>query len=584
MNNFSWILSLVAGLALFLYGMKIMGEGLEKAAGNRMSQIIDKLTGNLFKSVLIGTMVTAIIQSSNATLVMVVGFINAGIMSLEQSVGVMLGAHIGTTITSLLISLEDISSGMWILQLLKPSFLAPIAVGTGIVLLLFLKNNKYRNIGEILAGFGILFIGMENMSSAMSFLQDSPAFEAFIQQLSNPILAVLVGMLLTLVIQSSSASVGILQAASATGLISFPTAAAVVLGENVGACVTALISSIGTNTNARRAARLNATFQTVGMLIFLIALYVFGVGKLLPIWDAVATKTNISGFHILFNIVNSLLMLPFSSLLVKLVKKLVPEKEGADTFIALEGRLLNTPSLALSQSTRELVNMMNLTKESVHIGYQMLTGQASKTKEELHQIEDEIDRYESSITQYLIRLTDQSLVESESTAISTMFHVLTDVERIGDHAYMIGNSLLELDDSHKFSPVAAEQLKKMYEAVEKLLDMTVKAYDTRDARLAAAVHPLEDVVDYLEDHLKNTHLERLAKHECYYDTGVIFLDMVNSLERIADHCSNIGLAVEQVISDESIEFDPHEHLRYVHANKSEEYTRVYDKYIQKYTK
>lgn len=323
MDNIAWIFNLFAGLALFLYGMKIMGEGLEKSAGNQMSQIIDRLTGNIFKGLLIGTVVTALIQSSSATTVMVVGFINAGLMTLTQSVGVILGANIGTTVTAVLISLEDINANaIWVLNLFKPSFLAPLAATAGVILLFFSNKKKYHYIGEILAGFGILFIGMDGMSDAMKFLQDSPVFASIMQSLENPILGILVGLILTMIIQSSSASVGILQAASATGLIGFSTAAAIVLGENIGTCVTAVISSVGANREAKKAAWLNVLFKTVGMLIFIIVLYVFGIGKLLPIWSRVATKTNIAVFHIIFNIINSILMIPISGLLVRLVDRI----------------------------------------------------------------------------------------------------------------------------------------------------------------------------------------------------------------------------------------------------------------------
>lgn len=588
MGNYAWVLTMLAGLSMFLYGMRVMGEGLERVAGDSMSRIIDKLTDNLFKSVLVGAFVTAIIQSSNATLVMVVGFINAGMMTLTQSVGVMLGAQIGTTVTSLLISLEGLnSSAMAILNCLKPSFLAPIAVTAGVIMIVFVKRGSIRYVGEILAGFGVLFIGIDMMGDAITtWQQQSPLFGELMLQLSNPLLGFLIGLLLTVIIQSSSASIGIVQTASISGLLSFPAAMALVLGANVGACVTALLSSIGTNLNAKRAARLNTLFQLIGAVIFMVVLYVLPVGRMLPFWGDVASRVNISMFHVAFNVINMAIMIPLSGLMVKLIIRLVPGDETkADTAVTvLDQRLLQTPVLAMMQVRNEMVNMMTLAHTAVRVGHEMLLGDTQMTKQELHEMEDATDHYESSITQYLMRLTDQPLREVESSTISTMFHVVTDVERIGDHAYIIGTQLNKLRDSGStFSPVAQDQLSKMYAAVDKMMDLTLRAYSTSDARLAAKIHPLEDVIAYLSNHLKNSHLERLSRHDCNYERGVIFMDIVNSLERIKAYCSNIVLAVEQMASASSTEFDPHEYLRDVHTNKTPEYMQVYDKYLDRYS-
>ncbi len=583
--SISNILSLISGLAFFLYGMKIMGDGLEKVAGDKMSQIIDSVTGNLFKGVLVGAGVTAIIQSSSATTVMVVGFINAGLMTLKQSVGVIMGANIGTTITSMLISLEDVNaSGLWVLNLIKPSNLAPVAVTIGVIMLMFLAKKKYNQVGEILAGFGILFIGMEMMSGSMEVLQDLPIFNQLMQTLTNPILGVLFGLILTVIIQSSSASVGMLQAAAATGCIPFQTAAAIVLGENIGTCVTALISSIGTKKDARRAAVLNVLIKTVGMLIFVIVLYGIGIGNIFPIWhNGYATKFNIAVFHLVFNIVNTVILLPFTKALVIAVKKIIPDAEGKEQNNPLDERLLATPSLALSLTSKELVKMMTVAGESVKYGYDMLIGELDMTNGELEEVEDSIDLYEASITQYLVKIVDEPISEEENALISTTFHVITDIERIGDHALNISTAVNSMKaEGLSFSEAGMKEITNMYKAVNKLVRMTLQAYENSDARLASAVQPLEDVIDYLQERLKNSHLERLAKHECSFNIGVIFLDIINNLERIADHCSNIGLAVEQVKSANNSDFDSHAYLKYVHDNKSPEYTAVYDKYIEKY--
>ncbi|MBQ7573976.1 MAG: Na/Pi cotransporter family protein [Clostridia bacterium] len=587
--SFVNILTLLGGLAMFLYGMNTMGDGLEKVAGKKMGQIIDRLTGSLFKGLLVGTLVTAIIQSSNATLVMVVGFVNAGLMTLSQSVGVMLGAHIGTTITSVIVSLNGIGDSLWFLQLFKPSTLAPVALAAGIVLIMFVKTNKAINIGTILAGFGILFLGMDAMSGAMSGLNELPWFQPFMESLKNPVLGILVGLLLTVVIQSSSASIGILQAAAITGAISFPTAAAMVLGCNVGSCVAALMSSMGANKDSKRAAILNSFFMVGGMLIASILLWVCGLGPHLPmnLWNLPATMFNISGFHIAFNIFNSLIMIALSKPLVSLVVFLVKDdgkEEDEEYRLSLDLRLLNTPTLAINQTRREIVNMMMLSRESVNMCYKNLIGEASYSAEEVHAKETLVDRYESDITQYLMRLTDRSMTDTDSAAVTTMLHVINDAERIGDHAYIIAKSYDRLTELPPITEKGMKQLVNMYKAVEKLMDMTVQAFEAEDVRLASAVHPLEDVVDYLEDNLRSEHLERLSNRECNYETGIVFLDIVNSLERISAYCSNISLAVEQMNSNSAANFDPHKHLKLVHENKSDEYMRVYDKYIEKYTR
>ncbi len=580
------ILNLIAGLGFFLYGMKIMGDGLEKIAGDRMSQIIDSVTGNLFKGVLVGTIVTSIIQSSSATTVMVVGFINAGIMTLKQSVGVIMGANIGTCITAMLISLESVnSSSMSLLNIVKPSNLAPIAMAIGVVMLMFLKKKKYNNMGEILAGFGILFIGMNMMSGSMACLEEMDIFKTFMQTLSNPVLGVLFGLILTLIIQSSSASVGMLQAASVSGAIAFPSAAAIVLGCNIGTCITAVISSIGTKKDARRSALMNVIIKVIGMLVFVTALYAFGIGKMFNIWNTTATRFNIAVFHTLFNVINTILLLPFSKYLVAAVSKIIPDAKQEEVSNPLEERLLATPSLALSQTTKELNKMMTVAAKSVSYGYEILNGKRAISMEKLEKIENSIDLAESRITQYLVKLSDQQVNEEENAIISATFHVITDIERIGDHAFNISEIANDVSENGiKFSAAAQKELNNMYKAITDMIDTTLKAYETSDAELASTIQPLEDVIDYFQEHLKETHLERLAKHECTFNAGVAFLDIVNNLERIGDHCSNIGLAVEQFKSDNIEGFDPHAYLDQLHANKSDEYMDIYSKYIEKYAK
>jgi len=579
------ILSLIAGLGFFLYGMKIMGDGLEKTAGDRMSSIIDSLTGNLFKGVLVGTIVTAIIQSSSATTVMVVGFINAGLMTLKQSVGVMLGAHIGTCVTAMLVSLEGVdASNLAFLNVVKPSNIAPVAVAAGVIMLMFIKKKRFNNVGEILAGFGILFIGMDMMSDSMKCLQDMPIFTTFMQTLTNPVLGVLFGTIMTMIIQSSSASIGMLQAATASGVIPFPAAAAIVLGCNIGTCITALISAIGAKKDARRAAVMNMLISCVGAIVFIIVLYGFSVGKLLSVWGVMATYFNIAAFHTSFNVINTIILLPFTGLLVKAVKKIIPDDHyKEEEHNPLEERLLATPSLALSQTLKELTRMMTVAAQSVGYGYDMLNNKLTMSDEELEAVEESIDLDESRITQYLVKVSDQPMSEEENAVVSSTFHVITDVERIGDHAFNISSTVNELKENGlSFSDAARKELDNMYRAVNDLMNTTLRAYENSDAELAATVQPLEDVIDFMQDDLKRSHLERLAKHECTFNAGVAFLDIVTNLERIADHCSNIGLAVEQAKS-EVYSFDPHDHLKQLHANQSEEYTAMYDKYIAQYT-
>lgn len=582
--QFESIISLLAGLAFFMYGMNVMGEGLEKFAGDRLSHIIDSFTSNRIKGVLVGLGVTALIQSSSATTVMVIGFINAGIMKLSQAVGVIMGANIGTTITSFIISLEDISaSNLWFLNLLKPSLWAPILAAVGVFFILFIHKKKYQNVGMILAGFGFLFVGLGMMESSMAFLKDNDAFQQLMVSFSNPLLGVLVGAGVTAIIQSSSASVGILQTLAGTMVLPFSSVVPIILGQNIGTCITAILSSVGANKNAKRAAVIHLLFNVIGTLLFLILIYAFPVATYLPFWDDQTSRLNIAVFHLIFNISNTLLLLPFSNFLVKCAQFVVPGKETRMGYNVLDERLLATPALAIGQAVKQVVGMAHLAQESVGMSLAMLQGQNGVKMGEMDDNEDAIDEMEAKTTQYLVKIADEPLGEDENENVSMMFHIITDLERIGDHAYNIAEGVeAAAKDDIETSKKALAELETMAQATREIVDLAVHAYEFRDLDAAKRIQPCEDVIDLMKETYKMRHVNRLTKQKCNFKSGVMFLDVINNLERIADHCSNIGLAVEQLSNPQEVGYDQHLYMKDLHLNKTDEYKTIYREYLEKY--
>ena len=580
--SFLDVITFFGGLGIFIFGMKIMADGLEKAAGDKMQKIIGIMTSNIFKSVLVGTVVTALVQSSSATTVMVVGFVNAGLMRLTQAVGIIMGANIGTTITSQILRLGDIDQGVWYLQILKPSTVAPLAVAAGVALVMFAKKKKMNIIGEIFTGFGLLFIGMGIMEGALYTLRYMPQFQDAFAAFSNPVLGLLIGAAITALLQSSSASVGILQAVSAAGLVTFSSAAPIILGQNIGTCITALLSAVGANKNAKKAAFIHLIFNTVGSVIFLVLIYGYQRFIGFSFWDAPLNRGGIADFHIIFNISNTLILLPFAGILVRLSHTFIRGKDEPKDHHMLDERFLSTPAVAVSQVLKEVVRMNKVAKHNVKLSIDSVFKASTANNGRIEDNENLVDEMESNITRYLVKLSDEPLNKEEHKKVSGIFHVITDIERIADHAINIAelNSYI-LKEGIEFSDLAKEELKIMSDAIKEIMALTVEAYDTQDVEAAKQIQPCEDVIDLLKEKLRVRHIDRLAQQKCNLKAGVVFLDIVNNLERIADHCSNIGVSVEQVYSDRT-DFDPHEYLKHLHMHKTKEYEQAYKAYEEKY--
>lgn len=580
------IITLLGGLGMFLYGMNVMGDGLEKSAGKKMQQIIEVLTSNVFKGVLVGIVVTALIQSSSATTVMVVGFVNAGVMSLGQAVGVILGANIGTTVTAQILRLSDVQSS-GVLSIFKPDILAPVAVAVGVGLVMFAKSKKAKDIGQIFAGFGILFIGMDIMEGSVAGLREEPWLaDAFVAMGKNPILGVLTGAVVTALIQSSSASVGILQAVANSGLITFASAVPIILGQNIGTCITAILSSIGTTKNAKRTAAVHLSFNVIGVIIASVAIYGFNAIVGVPGWNEGIRSGGIADFHTLFNLANCILLLPFYKVLVKVAYFFVPEKGHTtkEEHNLLDERFLLTPPVAIAQSLKMMIRMMQTALDNFRNCTDLIFN-ADKTIEAkleiINELEEVIDIGESELTQYLVKVSEKDISEEENNTVSGMFHIITDIERIGDQAINISEIADNMyRNDTKFSDSAAVELKNMIAAVDEIISLCIKAYDDNDMEAAMKIQPLEDVIDTLKTDLRQFHINRLTKQECDFNSGIAFLDIVNNLERISDHCSNIGMAAEQRLK--TVSFDPHEYTKNPDITKTSDYKRLYDEYASNY--
>lgn len=580
------VLSLVqmaGGLALFIYGMTTMGKGLERAAGSKLEKTLEKMTGNVLKALLMGMVVTMVIQSSSATTVMVVGFVNAGIMTLEQSVGVILGANIGTTITAQILRLDSGSavSGNLFMQMLKPKNLAYLIVLAGVIVMMLAKKRRTRDIADILIGFGILFIGMSIMESAVAPLADLPQFAQLFVAISNPVLGVLVGAAVTAIIQSSSASVGILQALSTTGAISYAAAMPIILGQNIGTCVTAFLSSLGGSKNARRTAMVHFYFNLIGSVMFLIITYAVQYTIGFPFWDSPIDKGGIANVHSLFNITCTLLFLPFAKLLVRLACLSVPAgKQKDDLLSKLEPRFLKTPSLALEQAARCIADMGEAAKQNFHLAVDPLFHKAAPNAEVFQENEMFLDRAEVEIAGYLTHMHNIRSVD-QRRQMTEMLHSLSDFEKIGDYAQNIFDRMEAFRQSGlAFSTSALEELCTMCNAVGEALDITVDGYVTRSVSTARIVEPIEEVVDTLKERIKNRHITRLANNQCTMQLGIHFLDIIHDLEKISDHCSNIAIYTIQ-LAEGTEEFDTHEYAKREYKATPQFHTYL-EKYQQKY--
>lgn len=548
MNQINWLdigLSFIGGLGLFLFGMEYMGEGLQKAAGPKMKKLLSILTSNRLLGVLVGAGVTALIQSSSATTVMVVGFVNASLMSLKQAVGVIMGANIGTTITAWIVSLGEWTS------FLKPSVLAPLCIAVGIALIMFAKKQGAKHTGIILFGFGTLFLGLDMMSDAAKPLRELEAVKnMFVVLGSNPILGILAGAGVTAIIQSSSASVGILQALALAGLVPWNSAIYIILGQNIGTCITAILSSIGANINAKRAAAIHFIFNFLGSIIFgILAIVIFtfiapGLGS------QMIDVTQISIVHTIFNVVNTLLLFPFAGSLVYLAEHLVKGKNEAKPgeLQHLDERLFETPSFAVENAVKEVVRMGEIAKNNMEVAMQALFEKNRDKVQEVFDTEREINELQNGINQYLVKLSNISLTEKESLRVTNLFHIVSDIERIGDHADNIAElATTMIEDDSKFSDEARKELTRINEMGIQCLETALKAYEVTDDRLAKKAVVLEDHVDKLESNMRTNHIKRLVQKVCEPMAGIAFLDTLNNIERISDHASNIAQVVLEEI-------------------------------------
>ena len=556
------IVQMIGGLALFIYGMTTMGKGLERAAGSKLEKTLEKMTGNVVTALLMGMVVTMVIQSSSATTVMVVGFVNAGIMTLKQSVGVILGANIGTTITAQILRLSGgEGSGNLFMDLLKPKNLAYIIVLVGVIIMMLAKKRRTRDIADIFTGFGILFIGMAVMEGAVAPLADLPQFADLFAAISNPVLGVVVGAGVTAIIQSSSASVGILQALSTTGAITYSAAIPIILGQNIGTCITAFLSSLGGSKNARRTAMVHFYFNLIGSIAFLVAIYAVQYTVGFSFWENPIDKGGIANFHTLFNVTCTLLFLPFTGLLVKLARWSVPTGETQEDPLAkLEPRFLTTPALALDQAQRCIADMGEAAKSNFHLAVDPMFGGSAASEEIFREHEAFLDRAEVEIGRYLTTMHNVRSVDQRRQS-AEMMHSLSDFEKIGDYAQNIFDRADEFRQAGlSFSATAMNELHTMTDAVSEVLDMTVEAYVTQSVSLARSVEPLEEVVDTMKEQLKSRHIERLGEGGCTMQTGIHFLDIVHDLEKISDHCSNIAIYTIQLVEGAE-EFDTHAYAK-----------------------
>ncbi|MBQ9692050.1 MAG: Na/Pi cotransporter family protein [Clostridia bacterium] len=587
------VLSLLCGLALFLYGMGVMGDALKKSAGRKLKTILGNLTSNKFKGFLLGLGVTAIIQSSSATTVMVVGFVTSGTMLLSQAIGVIMGANVGTAVTAWLTALNSIPGGgdaMEWTNWLKPDAWMPILAVIGIGLIMFAKSGKKQDVGAILMGFAVLMIGMSMMSDSVSGLKNDEGFKSILTMFSNPILGVLAGTLLTAIVQSSSASVGILQALSSTGAISFSAAMPIIMGQNIGTCVTAIISSVSANKSGKRAAFVHLYFNVIGVILWLGLYYLIGwIVSMAGAFDvfnwASSTMVDgwwIAGIHTVFKLFSVLVLFPVSKLLEKLAYMTVKgdDKKGDDFTSMLDDRLLATPTVAIDRSRTVTCRMAEISIDAMNKAITMLNNYDSKVCQEIRAAEDKADIYEDVLGSYLVKLSSRDMSAIDSHETTKLLHMIGDFERISDHSVNLIESAEEIKDKDiHFSDTAVKELNVLYGAVSEIMTITKEAFIENDLNKANAVEPLEQVVDYLKEHIKHNHTIRLQKSECSIELGFILADVLTNLERVADHCSNIAGCLIEMSRHESL--DLHNYLSEVRTNDLE-YAELYKKYMEKY--
>lgn len=573
------VLTLIGGLCLFLFGMNVMGQALERCAGGKLQGILGKMTTNKMKGMFTGLGVTSIIQSSSATTVMVVGFVNSGLMTLRQAINVIMGANIGTTVTAWILSLAGIEGNNIVVQMLKPMSFTPILALIGIILIMFCKTDKKKDTGTILLGFTALMYGMDIMTNSVSGLADMPAFQQMFIMFKNPILGVIVGAILTAIIQSSSASVGILQALTMTGAVSYGAAVPIIMGQNIGTCITAILSSFGTNRNAKRAALVHLSFNVIGTLVWLTAFTVVNYVVSPAIFEQAADPKGIAICHSAFNIGCTLLLLPMSSLLEKLAYKLVPETKLPDTYSELDERLLTTPAVALERCHMLAVDMAESAVNSLKDSLTCLIEYTPELAKSIREQEDKTDHYEDIIGTYLVKLSALQISDDESAKAAKLLKVIGDLERISDHAVNLVGSAEEMNSKNiTFSEEAKAELINLSKAAGEILELSYKAFAENDMQAARTVEPLEQIIDKLKELMRDNHIARLQQGSCSIETGFVWSDIITNLERTSDHCSNIAGCV---IDAQKHNLNLHQSLRDMRDDDNY-YKEQYENFAVKY--
>ena len=579
MNIFS-ICTLCGGLAFFLFGMHVMSQSLEKIAGGKLESTLKKMTSNPFKSLALGAGITIAVQSSSAMTVMLVGLVNSGIMQLEQTVGVIMGSNIGTTLTAWLLSTAGIKSDNVFISMLKPENFAPIVALIGIVMIMMSKKKKRQDIGTIMVGFAVLMYGMELMKNAVSPLAEMEGFSNLLVAFKNPLLSVLFGAVFTGVIQSSAASVGILQALSLTGTISYRMAIPIIMGQNIGTCVTALLSSIGVNKNAKRVNVVHMSFNIIGTVVCLAVFY--GLDALIHFRfvDKSISAVEIAAVHSIFNIVTTLILLPFSGQLVKLAKKLIHDSKEAEEAVLLDKRLIATPPLAVSQCREKTVEMAQNAKEALHEALRAIFDYSDKAVLSVEEKEQLLDEMEDQLSTFLLELSAVSLTDEDSRTVTELLHTISDFERISDHAINMIEIAREMErESRSFSDSARADFSTLFAALTEITGLTERAFANNDTELALNVEPLEEVIDDLTAAIRDKHIDRLRKGECSPELGVYLSDLLINCERVSDHCSNIAVSIIQIAKSS---MRSHVYLNELKAQRSEQFIGAYNSYHEKY--
>lgn len=575
------LIRLAGGLAFFLYGMHVMSGGLERMAGSKLQQLLKKMTSNPFKSLILGAGITIAIQSSSATTVMLVGLVNSGIMAIDQSAGVIMGSNIGTTLTAWLLSLVGLETGNFWLKMLKPENFSLIFALVGIIMIMMSKDTKKHDIGSILVGFAVLMYGMKQMSDAVSPLADMPEFADILTAFNNPILGVLTGAVITAVIQASAASIGILQALSLTGNITYGMAIPIIMGQNIGTCVTALISSIGVNKNAKKVAVIHILFNVIGTVIFLSLYLIADAAFDLAFSNQPISSGAIALVHSVFNVATTVVLFPFSKQLVKCANTILRDKNSdeLEKTELIDERLIATPSIAINECDNATSKMAHIASESLNTALDSISGYSITADKKINEFENMLDKYEDKLGTTLVKLSSQKLSDADSHRVSKMLHSIGDFERLGDHAVGLLKVSKELYEKKiSFSDVANSEIRVLIEAVREIIEITISAYEHNSPVEATKVEPLEQVVDAIVATMKGRHIKRLQQGQCSIELGFILTDLLNNCARISDHCSNVAVSIIEIAHDS---FDTHKYLNDVrHGNKY--FNDIYDSYLEKY--